>query len=758
MKIKWVNFKWILLCCFFSNTIEISFAQNDLSPYRVIWDAPSINSSGSMPLGNGDIGSNIWVSPDGNLHLLLSKTDAMSEIGRLLKIGKLEIAMQPNILAGNEFKQELILEKGMIRITGKNGQQEIMIDLWVNANEPLIHVSGISNTPVKVQVKQLPWRTIARPLTGSERHSGYGVAFRDEKPFFTETDTLLDSKIGLAWCHNNTSSIWYMTLENQNITDFASLSSDPLLHQQFGALVGGDGFLPSNTLTLDQKKPAKTFDLNILINKSKNDHATQWLQGTEKIYRNTLLVNRKKRLRDHQQWWKNFWNRHYLIIESETEKEKEKTKQITQAYLLQRYMNACAGRGGLPIKFNGSIFTVNLNENMGSGKKGFDADYREWGGNYWFQNTRLIYWTMYQSGDFELMKPFFDMYINALPLAKFRTKKYFQHDGAYFPETLTPWGSYLIDNYGWNRVGKKDGVADNMFIRYYWQGGLELCTMMTTYFQYTLDSIYFKQKMLPFIREIISFYDQHYMRDPSGKILIEPAQSLETFQDGMLNPTPEIAGLMQNLSQLIRLRSLIADDGFINTCEELMTALPPLPIGDTVGKWVILPGSRLGVRSNIENPELYTIFPYRLFGIGMQDLELARHTFDYRHFKQTGGWHQDAIQAALLGKTEEATSMVTKNFLTKNAGSRFPVFWGPNYDWVPDQDHGSVAATALQFMLLQPQEDTLHLIPSWPKTWNVKFKFNVPGNQVLEGSYDRINGIQIKDKPIGFYIATHVKD
>jgi hypothetical protein len=87
-----------------------------------------------MPMGNGDIGSNIWVSPGGNLHLLLSKTDAMSEIGRLLKIGELEIAMQPNILAGSVFKQELILEKGMIRITGKNGQKEIVINLWVNAS------------------------------------------------------------------------------------------------------------------------------------------------------------------------------------------------------------------------------------------------------------------------------------------------------------------------------------------------------------------------------------------------------------------------------------------------------------------------------------------------------------------------------------------------------------------------------------------------------------------------------------------------
>ena len=31
---------------------------------------------------------------------------------------------------------------------------------------------------------------------------------------------------------------------------------------------------------------------------------------------------------------------------------------MTCGYTLQRWMNACAGRGNYPIKFNGTIFTV----------------------------------------------------------------------------------------------------------------------------------------------------------------------------------------------------------------------------------------------------------------------------------------------------------------------------------------------------------------------------------------------------------------
>jgi hypothetical protein len=34
------------------------------------------------------------------------------------------------------------------------------------------------------------------------------------------------------------------------------------------------------------------------------------------------------------------------------------TSRVTQAYALQRWLTACAGRGNYPVKFNGSIFTV----------------------------------------------------------------------------------------------------------------------------------------------------------------------------------------------------------------------------------------------------------------------------------------------------------------------------------------------------------------------------------------------------------------
>ena len=45
----------------------------------------------------------------------------------------------------------------------------------------------------------------------------------------------------------------------------------------------------------------------------------------------------------------------------------------------------------------------------------FDPDYRRWGGADWWQNTRLPYWSMLYSGDYDQMASLFKMYIDALP-------------------------------------------------------------------------------------------------------------------------------------------------------------------------------------------------------------------------------------------------------------------------------------------------------------------------------------------------------
>lgn len=98
--------------------------QAEIDRYNVEWDTPSENSAGSMPLGNGELGANLWVEKNGDLLFYLSRTDAISEANRLMKMGRVRVSLSPNpFREGLPFSQQLVLKDGAIYVTaGKDGE------------------------------------------------------------------------------------------------------------------------------------------------------------------------------------------------------------------------------------------------------------------------------------------------------------------------------------------------------------------------------------------------------------------------------------------------------------------------------------------------------------------------------------------------------------------------------------------------------------------------------------------------------------
>ena len=82
--------------------------------YNVVWDSPSSDQNGSMPLGNGSTGLNAWIEPNGDLVFYISRTDSWGDNGRLLKVGRVRIALDPAPSA-NAFLQTLSLVDGTLK-------------------------------------------------------------------------------------------------------------------------------------------------------------------------------------------------------------------------------------------------------------------------------------------------------------------------------------------------------------------------------------------------------------------------------------------------------------------------------------------------------------------------------------------------------------------------------------------------------------------------------------------------------------------
>lgn len=726
-------------------TTVYSQNKSDLNANNVIWHSPSENSLGSMPAGNGDLGINLWVEKNGDLLFYLSKTDAWNENSRLFKLGRVRLSLSPNPFTdGNNFIQELKLSDGIIHIEGGSKKNPVSIDVWVDANHPVVEMKINSATPVAGKVSLEIWRDHRRKVTS--KNEVYSFPAAGAPDLFIEPDTILESENRLIWAHRNKRSIWGDNLELQSLGEWTKNHNDPLLNRTFGGMIFSNEMKKSGNLALQTRNQLKEFSVSVFALTRQTATVREWEDAISAIVDKTCNVSAKTRLNNHKKWWNLFWDRSYIRISSSDTSQIKTVKNINQGYSLQRYMNACGGRGNFPIKFNGSIFTVDT-QNLPGEKIGFDGDYRRWDGAYWWQNTRLPYWSMLPAGDFDLMIPLFKMYSDNLPLRKLAAKKYYGHNGAFFPETFYFWGAYMNENYGTNRDGKPDGLTDNMYIRRYWQGGLELSLMMLEYYGMTHSETFAHDTLIPFTTEILTFFDQHWKRDGNGRIRFEPAQSLETWWKA-INPLPEIAGIRDVVSKMGELPAGIKTKELHALLIRLNKDLPPISLREVNGKKVIAPAELFSERQNIENPELYAVFPYRIFGIGKPQLDVGINTFNERGDRGTGGWVQNAIQAACLGLTKEAAEFVGANFSASNENYRFPATWGPNYDWTPDQDHGSVAMIALQNMLLQATGDTIFLLPAWPEKWEVEFKLHTPGNSFIEGSYSEMKGLKIAEKHV----------
>ena len=704
---------------------------SNIDDCNVIWDSPSADAKGSMPIGNGDIGLNVWVEPSGDLLFFIGKTDAWDENIRLLKLGKVRVKLTPALSTTSGFRQALKLRDGTIEITTK----EAKITVWVDANHPVIHVDARSliGQPLEASASFEVWRKEKRPFGRAGASWGkeiFATGFTS-LPAASYPDNVLAASAGrIGWYHRNVVSPWKASLELQKIEEVAKTQTDPLLNLTMGAILHGDNWAPVSDTELKTLKPAPAVSLRVDVLVKLTDTPEQWVAQLEAQAAANKKMPDEDCLAAHRQWWNAYWNRSWIFVQGN-----KAADAVTIAYNLQRWMNACGGRGGAPIKFNGSIFVV---DNVG--KKTFDADFRNWGGPYWFQNTRLVYWPMLTSGDFDQMLPLFDMYLKALPARKVATRNYYGHDGAFFPETLTFFGNYVDEaelGYGKNRTGKPDGLADNRYTRYYWQGGIELIALMLDYYDLTQDAAFRDKTLIPLAKEIITFFDRHWKQGPDGKTIMDPSQSIEAYWD-CTNPTPEVAGLHYVLPRLIK---LVPSDELRQSWQKALAAVPPIPVDKE--RNIILGAQRADHPLNKENPQLYPVFPYRLYTVASskEDLKTGLNTWAKRR-PGTRCWCQNAIQAALLGQAKEAQRYVNDNAGNVEPGFRFRAMWAVNNDYVPDQDHGGVLNCALQRMLLQYEGDNIILLPAWPKDWTATFKLHAPKNTTVEG---RVEGGKLMD-------------
>ena len=752
--------------------------QSKLDECNVTWDSPSGTSFGSMPLGNGDIGLNLWVEENGDLLLYISKVDAFDAAHLLPKLGRVRFKFERGLRMPS-FRQTLVLRNASVYLAS----EDLSIRVWVDANTPVVRVEAQCSSPQSFSIELESLRPLQSAEAPLPARGTVGVLFEDR----------IDR---LAWCYRNQSSEWASRLASQNTPEMIARTKDPILHRTSGCFLHANGFSRSGKRALSSLGGLTHWNCEIHVLSTQPQSIESWLIEAERPVKSDWEA--------HHAYWTQFWDRSYIWItgcgEGDVDLDQyrfmqsreaseayaehrlipavENARQLTQRYALERFCEAIASRGLVPPPYNGSLFTMD----MPPGVMGFDRtktngvspDGRDWAVlSFMWQNTRHPYWSMITRGDYDTIIPGMKFVRDGLEIARDRTKKILKIDGAFIMEAS--W---------WRNVGFFNWDDLPAHLRNHQLATVELPSIMAELYEHTLDKIFLREVLLPCAEEGVKFYFNHFTKvDALGRMLMEGVGCAETYS-GVTNPATEIGGMKFLLDKLL---SFELDDRQRAQFAFWRSRLPDVPTRRILGVDLLAVGSSYQPgRSDCETPELYSVYPFRQAWLGTPEkLAMARQSFHVRNTSldgtvdaqpaETGGWQSAPVQAAHLGLAREAARLASINFHDRfihwsgniyktGAGAfargvaedgpgfvvsdpqtglpfphrprpRFPAFWECKMDGTPDNDHGANSVNALQSMLLQCNGRQIYLLPAWPEDWDVSFKLKASGNTTVECVY-----------------------
>ena len=718
----------------------------DLSKYNVVWDSPSQDSLDSMPLsGRLGAGANVWVE-SGSIWIYPSHNGAYDEQGRLLKLGCLRITPVGFKLGEAGFRQELHLANGTITIT----QGDFHAALWF-AGETLM-VESHSPKPLAYDVAFGTWR--------DKKREGILVdVFVETRQDFTE-DQVQPGKNGFVWFHRNADF-------GVDIVEKAKKQGIPpeALHdittkRVFGGAAAVRGGISEPVASEVQwqfwdgkawtgcTSELENLAIAVRLGAKLDGDPKQWAAEAAALLDPAA---RKAAQADEAKRWDEFWSRSHIAVNPAAGAADEGWLS-GRNYQLFRYMLACNRSGELPLLFNGGIFTTDNKPGRIAGNSSPAAplsagapsspDFRRWlFCHFMSQNQRWLGWPTLAGGDVDLLEPSVAFYRDRSATAALRAKNN-GAEGVLYPEPLDVWGLC-----GYAPTGT--GLCGAGHLHYYYSMMLENAWMALQASVALGISI---EKDLPWIEGTILFYDSFYRAQTKkrtgseltadGKLRIYPSQALE-FGGGATDPLEVVCAMHSITAALLARPDLSVASR--ERMQRIQATIPDLPAGKRKGRDSLFPARSVEQEFNPWEPcEMFAAWPYRMVGVTRPEtLQLARDSWETIPDRRAASckldfsWMATVANVASLARPEEAKKRaIHKMANTVAPQARFPAFFGPGHDWIPDHNWGGSGMVGMQEMILAPEPGPtgkLHVFPSWPKDWDVDFKLHAPGQTTVEG-------------------------
>lgn len=451
---------------------------------------------------------------------------------------------------------------------------------------------------------------------------------------------------------------------------------------------------------------------------------------------------------------------------------------------------ASSSRGGLPPKWNGSLFVTT-------------GDRRGWGSQYWVWTTEMLYVPLLAADAVDLTDPYFEMARRQLPACERAGRQRWGAAGAFFPETAAFNGPVELPDDVAREVqdvilgrkphtelsdrarercrfeGHLNAVAGPHTGRFSWishtaSSGSEIALQAWWRYRCTGDREWLRTHAYPLLRGTVEFYRHLVRPGADGRLHLAGTNVHEDFwgvEDGIM----DLAAIRGTVPVAIRAAEILDVDADLRgRWRKLLADLAPYPSGGDPRARALAGGVladdlwAAGLRGEVDgqhNPEdiwLAPVFPFEDWTLetrnpavdaivqGLLD-RVPRHAAVLEGARLTTAI-RTPIAVTRAGRGRELPAVLDRYQAAFAAlPNGMSLFEGPTAASV---EHLGLLATTLQEAVVQSvaprpgEPEVIRVFPAWPAEWEASFRLLVRGGFLVSAAIrqGRIERVEIESR------------